>query len=117
MFHDMAEEHGVEHPAFADDPRRLLLGQIAGVDVVALLAGDLGRDGVGLDADDLGVSGAAQALHEAAVIAADIDGLAGILAGDRCGDQVVEVPRPLKARRVGVGLGIDQVGGNGVHDL
>ena len=53
MFHDMAEEHGVEHPAFADDPRRLLLGQIAGVDVVALLAGDLGRDGVGLDADDL----------------------------------------------------------------
>ena len=27
------------------------------------------------------------------------------------------MPRPLKARRVGVGLAIDQVGGNGVDDL
>ena len=73
--------------------------------------------GLGSSADDLRVAGAAQMLHQRAVVAADVDRLARILAGDRRGDQVVEMPRPLEAGRVGVGLAVDQVGGDWTHDL
>ena len=117
MLHDMAQEHRVELAVLGDDLLRLRFGQIAGVDVVALLAGEVGGDRIGFDSHDLPIAGATQVLHQRAVVAADIDGFRRILAGDcRC-DQVVEMPRPLKARRIGVGLVIDQVGGNGVHDL
>ena len=60
MLHDMTQKDRVELAALGDDPLRLFLGQIAGIDVVALLAGDLGGDRIGLDADDLRIAGAAQ---------------------------------------------------------
>ena len=60
---------------------------------------------------------ATKRLQKRAVIAANVDCPSGILAGDRRGDQVIEVPRLLEAGCIGIRLAVDQVGGNGIDDL
>src|SRR5262249_44703215 len=108
---------GVEFSTVRDKAPSEFLRQVAGMDLMALLAGDGGGDRVGLDADDLPVAGASQHFQEGAVVAADVDRPSRILAGECRGDQILEVLGLLESRRIGVRLAIDQVRRNGVDDL
>src|SRR5882757_1974852 len=117
MFHHVSQVDRVERTAIGDDLRRTLFGQVTGVDLMALLAGERRRHRIGLDANDLCVSGATKNVQERTVVAPNVDRPAGILTGDRRRDQVLEVPGLLEAGCIGIGLAIDQIGGNGVDDL
>ncbi len=117
MFDHMPRVDGIECAALGDQPSRELGRQVTGVDLVTLGAGGSRGDRIGFDTDDLPVAGTAQGFQERAVVAADVDRPCRILAGHRRRDQVLEVPRPLEAGRVGIRLAVDQVGGNGVDDL
>ena len=117
VFHHMTQVNRVERTAIGDDLRRELLGQVTGVDLMTLVPGNRRGNRIGLNANDLCVAGATKGLQKRAVIAANVDRPSGILAGDRRGDQVLEVPRLLEAGCIGIRLAIDQVGGNGIDDL
>ena len=82
-----------------------------------LLPGNRRGNWIRLKADDLCIAGATQGLQERTVVAANVDRPPGILAGDRRGDQVLEMPRLLEAGRIGIRLAIDQIGGNRIDDL
>ncbi len=117
MLDHMPHIDRIKRAAVGNQPGRELGRQVAGVDLVALVAGSRRGDRIGLDADDLLVAGTAQGFQERAVVAADIDRPCRILAGHDRRDQVLEMPRLLEAGRIGIRLAVDQVGGNGVDDL
>ena len=117
MLHHVPQIDRIECAVVGDQLRGKFLRQVARMDFMPLAAGNGRGDRIGLDPDHLLVAGTTKRLEESTVVAADVDGPSRILARHRRGDQILEVPRTLKARRVGVRLAIDQVRRNGVGDL
>src|ERR1700730_15446910 len=63
MFQHMSQVDRVERTAIGDDLRRTLLGQVTGVDLVALLAGERRGHRIGLAANALCLAGATQTVQ------------------------------------------------------
>src|SRR5215470_5677589 len=70
-----------------------------------------------LDTNDAGVAMPLEGVHQSAVVAADVDDLPWILVSDGGRDQVVQMPRFLKAGRIGIRVAIEDLRLNDVDDL